>query len=96
MNVGQYNQELLRQRQAQQQMYENEVRRRQLRAQAQMGKAGQYQQQAAATQKTWGDIGSGIGSFGSALYGLGNKNPFDVDLDDGTKLPASSSTGVKV
>jgi hypothetical protein len=71
MNVQQQNAELLRQRQAQQQMYDNEVRRRQLRSQAQMGKAGQFQQQAAATQKTWGDIGSGLGSGGMALYGMG-------------------------
>ena len=67
----QYNQEQLRQRNAQQQMYENELRRRQLRAQMHGSKADFHNKRAGQTQQNIQGIASGIGQFGSMLYGMG-------------------------
>jgi len=64
-------QELLRQRNAQQQMYENELRRRQLRGQMYGSKANFYNQRAGQTQQNIQGIASGIGDLASTLYGMG-------------------------
>jgi hypothetical protein len=61
MNIQQQNAELLRQRQAQQQMYQNQMNLAAARSNAYTGQAQQLQQQAAQTQQGWANIGQGIG-----------------------------------
>lgn len=61
MNIQQQNAELMRQRQAQQEMYNNQVRLAQLRSGAYGQQAAQAQQQAAQTQQGWAQMGSAVG-----------------------------------
>ena len=72
MNIQQQNAELMRQRQAQQEMYNNQVRIAQLRSGAYGQQAAQAQQQAAQTQQGWAQMGSAVGgalgSFGQMAY----------------------------
>lgn len=80
-NIEQQNAEMLRQRQAQQQMYENQVNRARLRS-GQYGKqAEQAQQRAAGTMQGWGNIASGVGQIGS-LAAMGMNSNMDTDYDD--------------
>jgi hypothetical protein len=60
-NVAQQNAELQRQRAAEAQRYEFDLRRAQARAGARQGMAQQYQQQAGQTTGVWSGIGSSIG-----------------------------------
>lgn len=61
MNIQQQNAELMRQRQAQQEMYNNQVRLAALRSNAYTGQAQQLQQQAAQTQQGFAQMGSAVG-----------------------------------
>jgi hypothetical protein len=61
MNIQQQNAELMRQRQAQQQMYQNQMNLAALRSNALTGQAQQLQQQAAQTQQGWAQMGSAVG-----------------------------------
>jgi len=67
-NIQQANAEALRQRQAQQQMYENQMRIAGMKAGAYGAQAQQAQQQAAQTQQAWaqgaGAIAQGLGAYG--------------------------------
>ena len=68
MNIGQQNAELLRQRQAEQQMYENKLRQAQALAGIKGQRAQQYMGNAAATQQSWSNIGQGLGQ---GIAGIG-------------------------
>lgn len=63
-NVGALNQELYRQRNAQQQMYQNQLNRAQMQMGALQGIAQQHQQRAGNIQAGFGQMGAGVG------YGL--------------------------
>lgn len=72
MNTQQQNAERLRQRQAQQQMYQNQMNLAQLRAGMYGQQAQQAQQRAGQTQQAWASIGGGLGSLaGMGLGALG-------------------------
>lgn len=81
MNIEQQNAELLRQRQAQQDMYQNQVQRAKLRSGQYEKQAESAQQRAAATMQGWGNIGSAVGQIGSMAY-MGGMNTNDTDVDD--------------
>jgi len=61
MNIQQQNAELLRQRQAQQQMWQNQLSVAAAKSNALTGQAQQLQQQAGQTQQGWANIGQGVG-----------------------------------
>lgn len=65
-NIAQQNAELLRQRDAERQMRDDQLRVAQMRSQARLGQSAQYQQQAGQTAGMWQGIGSGIGQ--AAMY----------------------------
>lgn len=68
MNIQQQNAELMRQRQAQQQMYQNQMNLAALKSNALIGQAQQLQQQAAQTQQGFAQMGS---AFGGAIGSIG-------------------------
>lgn len=70
-NIQQQNAELLRQRQAQQQMYENQKALAGMRAGAYSAEAQQAQQRAAQTQQAWAQGGQAIGQIGGAMAAYG-------------------------
>lgn len=74
-NVGLSNAELQRQRAAEQQMYDNQLRVAQMRAQARLGQAGQYQQQAQQTAGAVQGAASGVaqGLMLAGVYGKKQK-----------------------
>ena len=74
MNIQQQNAEMMRQRQAQQEMYNNQVRLAQLRSGAYGQQASQAQQNAQATMQGWGNIGSAVGQIGS-MAAMGAMSP---------------------
>lgn len=107
-NINQANAELLRQRQAEQQMYQNKMALAQLQAGAKMNKANQLRGQAQATQQAWTGMGSSLGgAIGGYLQheadkdwasGLANKaNPTDystaaIPSSDSFKMPNFGSS----
>jgi hypothetical protein len=84
MNIQQQNAEMMRQRQAQQEMYNNQVRLAQLRSGQYGQQAQQAQQNAQATMQGWGNIGAAVGQIGS-MAAMGAMKP-------GTATPTSSGT----
>ena len=88
MNVQQANAERLRQLQAQQQMYENQLHQAQLQA-GMLGQQGQfYQQQAGQTQQGWQNIGGGLGQMAGAIGTAYMMSP------SSTPAAASTATGM--
>lgn len=67
MNIQQQNAEMMRQRQAQQEMYNNQVRLAQLRSGAYGQEAQQAQQRAGQTQQGWAQMGSAVGQAGAGI-----------------------------
>ena len=67
-NTDMYNQEQLRQVNEQGRLYDRQMTRAQGLANAKLGQAGNYQQQAGATQQMWTGLGSAMGSAAQA-YG---------------------------
>lgn len=84
LNVAQTNEELLRQRQAEQQMYDNQVRVAQLRANARLGQSTQLQEQAAQTGQMYANIGAGT-SRALAAYGAYGKSSDKKDENEDDK-----------
>lgn len=74
-NVQMDNNELLRQRQAQSQYYQDLANRAKMLADAKMQKSNVLQGQAQQTAQNAQNIGSGIGSAAGALYGEVTKTP---------------------
>lgn len=83
MNIQQQNAEMMRQRQAQQEMYNNQVRLAQLRSGAYGQQASQAQQNAQATMQGWGNIGSAVGQIGS-MAAMGAMGPGTAKYDTKT------------
>lgn len=68
-NIQQRNAELQRQRAAEQQMYQNKMNVAAMQANAQLGAASQYQQQAATTQQAWNQAAAGTAEAATSIYG---------------------------
>jgi hypothetical protein len=81
LNVQQSNTELQRQRDAQARMYEFDLKRAGLRADAQRGMGQVYQQQAAQTGGMWSNIGAGLGR-GIAAYNPNDASKLSQDESD--------------
>lgn len=75
MNTQQANAEALRERQAQQQMWQDQLAAAQAKANAQLGQAGYYGQQAQQTAQGWQKMGTGVSSGLASVYGAQQKQP---------------------
>jgi hypothetical protein len=83
MNVAQTNEERRRQREAEGTDWTRSLAYGQVRAQPRMQRAGQYQQNAGATQQSWGDIAKGASDiFGTAVANA----PKKYDTETGEAL----------
>lgn len=94
MNVGMSNQEALRQSNARRQYWTDQMARNQVLANAKMGQASNLRNEAAGTQQSWQNIGSGIGQIGSGMYASGsfsNKYSPQVEKDFRTQLQNEST-----
>lgn len=60
-NTNQTNQETLRQQEAKRQYWQDQLQLAQTKANAKLGQAGQYNQQANSTAKMWTGMGAGVG-----------------------------------
>ena len=66
-NIEQQNAEMQRQRNAQQEMYQNQVQLARLRSGVYQGQAQQAQQRAGQTQQGWAQMGSAVGQAGAGI-----------------------------
>lgn len=74
LNVNAYNEELRRQVEAKKWMYEQQLARAQMLANAALGQAGNYQARAQATQQSWSNMGQGLANIGLAgMQYMGNR-----------------------
>ena len=87
-NTSMANQELIRQRQAEQQMWDNEFRKRQATAQALQASGQQASQAAGQTQQGWQNIGSGVASAAGAYA---NKSEADAARKESRDFAASEA-----
>lgn len=74
-NTNQYNQEQLRQRDAEQQMYTNKMNQAVAEANAYNNQGTNLQNQANSTANQWSTIGTGVGTGAGALANAYAKNP---------------------
>lgn len=91
-NVNQANQELARQKVAQQQTFDDQMRLGQARANALLGQASNLNDQADKTAQGWTNIGAGAGMIGNSLYNAFSSSGKDTK----TKDPENAAHGGKV
>jgi len=92
-NIQQANAEKQRQVQEQGALYDRTLGYKQSLANANLGQAGYYGQQAANTAQSFGQMGAGVGSAAGAIGGAGKGSAFG-NLFGGSSAPALSATGL--
>jgi hypothetical protein len=96
-NINQANQELLRQRNAQATMYQNQLGYATSRANARLGQAQAAQQEAAAKGQQWAGIGSAVGKGITGAMDYDQKQQLiDVEKMKANKILSSTDTEKKI